>query len=251
MRKRGLGNREIASKMLKTWAMAKNPSLRRHIPETCWYRPEALGDMLSRHGFVFLKPDKGGGGGGAIRLRILGSGDVELKTLKHTRVLKPGDSIRRVEQCMIPGKRYIIQQGIRLATVKGRPFDIRVHLQKVKGEWLVLGMCAKVAAPGKIVTNHCKGGQPMEPEEAVRMASGSSFRAREVTDELHACSLDIAKTLNHSFKGIRELGIDAGLDENFLIWIFEVNTRPDFKMFRYLKDRSVWRKIRDMHRLLQ
>jgi hypothetical protein len=147
MRKRGLGNREIASKMLKTWAIAQNPVLRKHIPETRWYRPEVLGDMLSRHGSVFLKPDKGGGGGGAIRLRILGSGNVEIKTLKRSGVLKPEDSIRRVEQCMIPGKKYIIQQGIRLATVEGRPFDIRVHLQKVRDKWLVLGMCARWPLP--------------------------------------------------------------------------------------------------------
>jgi hypothetical protein len=249
MGEKRLRSREIASKMLKTRALVQHPSLRPYIPETRWYDPNALLEMLRKYGSVFIKPDKGGGGGGAIRLVLGKDGRVECRSLHSGSVRRMVETAQWVKRSLKPGKRYIMQRGVRLAKVDGRPFDIRIHLQKA-GDWKVLGMCAKVAAPGKIVTNYCKGSQPMEVAKALAAACGNSERRAKLYAELHALSILIAKTLNTRFKGIQQLGIDAGIDENFRIWIFEVNTRPRFKMFRALKDRSTYRRIKAMHRLL-
>lgn len=242
---------QIASKTLKTWVLQKNEAIRAYLPETNWYHPETLNEMLDKYGSVFIKPDKGGGGKGAIRLQKRSGQKVECRSLYESKVLPPTQIHDWIERRLNPTKKYIIQQGIHLATVKGRPFDLRIFLQKPDKEWKVNGICAKLAAPGKIVTNYCKGGQPYEAYKAfLEVTSHDKKKAKELFIELYFLSKEIAKTLNSRFTGLKELGIDAGIDNQLRIWIFEVNTRPNFKMFRYLPDPRMFIRICKTHRKL-
>ncbi len=242
---------QIASKTLKTLVLQKNEGLREYLPETNWYHSDTLKEMLDKHGSVFIKPDKGGGGKGAIRIRKLSDQKMECRSLYESKVLQPEQIRPWIERRLNPTRKYIIQQGIHLATIKGRPFDLRILLQKPDKEWEVNGICAKLAAPGKIVTNYCKGGQPYEAYKALlEVSSHDKKKAKELYVELYFLSKEIAKTLNARFTGLKELGIDAGIDKQLRIWIFEVNTRPNFKMFRYLSDPSMFYKIRKTHRKL-
>jgi YheC/D like ATP-grasp len=239
---------QIASKALKTAVLRKSERIRPYLPVTEWYDPSALFLMLNRFRSVFIKPDKGGGGAGVIRLTLRQDGDIEAKTLYTQNRLGREELIKWVERRFKPQKRYIMQQGITLAQVKGRPFDIRVHLQKPVEKWKVIGFCAKLAAPGKIVTNYCRGGKPYDAYQAlVEAAGGNVWRAREVYQELYFLSKEIANTLNSRFIGLKELGIDAGVDQALKVWIFEVNTRPCFKMFRYLSNPIPYRTIKKIH----
>ena len=61
---------QIASKMLKTRVLQQDPFLRGTIPETLWYTRRNLEEMLERYGTVFVKPDKGGGGVGILRVEM-------------------------------------------------------------------------------------------------------------------------------------------------------------------------------------
>jgi hypothetical protein len=52
-------------------------------------------------------------------------------------------------------KKMIIQQGITLEQVEGRPYDIRAMVQrKPNGKWNCTGIFTKVGKPNKIVTNY-------------------------------------------------------------------------------------------------
>lgn len=56
-------------------------------------------------------------------------------------------------------KEYIIQQGIHLSTYQGRPYDIRVLVQKNgKGQWHMTGMGIRVAGEQSITTHVPQGG---------------------------------------------------------------------------------------------
>jgi D-alanine-D-alanine ligase-like ATP-grasp enzyme len=105
------------------------------------------------------------------------------------------------------------------------------------------GVAAKIAAPGKIVTNFCKGGQPYQAGDAVCQVCGTDSAPKKI-QELNQMAYRVAHVLSKRFKGLRELGIDAGMDNNGKIWIFEVNTRPTYGMFRKLKDLKMYYKIR-------
>ena len=74
---------QIASKLLKTAVILNHPQLSSYIPETRWYSPEALHEMLEKYPVVYLKPDKGTGGGGIIRIRRINHYRFEYKDLSQ------------------------------------------------------------------------------------------------------------------------------------------------------------------------
>lgn len=56
-------------------------------------------------------------------------------------------------------RKYLIQQGISLARISGRPIDYRVKVVKNGEHWEFRSMVGRVARPGLFVTNLCKGGR--------------------------------------------------------------------------------------------
>lgn len=245
---------QIASKLVKTWVLMENSRILPYLPVTRAYDRQAWMEMLYKYRSVFIKPDKGGGGRGAIKATLLeGQMDDQVicQDLFRQVTLPIKEANRWVEKRLQPEKRYLIQQAIDLAKIKDSPFDIRVLLQKPEHEWIISGICAKVAAPGKIVTNFCKGGRPIEIEHAFSKANFyEKGLDRELLKELKSISKEIAKTLNKRFTGLKELGIDAGVDRHKRIWVFEVNTRPNFKMFRLLPNTKRYQRICRFHRQL-
>lgn len=236
---------QVASKMYKTHILKKNKLIRPYLPDTRWYDPKELKEMLSEYSTVFIKPDKGGGAGGLIRVELL-EGLVECTSSYGRKKLV---SFRNLEEWLNDRlkrhKRYIMQEGVALAKIDGRPFDLRIHMQKPEDEWRITGSCAKIAARGQVVTNFCKGGTPYDATKVIQsITSDSKERARQIVQELYLLSKVVAKTLGAKFKGLKELGLDIGLDEDFSLWIFEVNTRPCLDMFRKLENQDIYRKIK-------
>lgn len=236
---------QVASKMYKTHILKKNKLIRPYIPDTRWYDVKGLKEMLCQYSTVFIKPDKGGGAGGLIRIELL-EGLVECTSPYGRKKLISFDNLEEwIQERLKENKRYIMQEGIELAKIAGRLFDLRIHMQKPGNEWKITGSCAKIAAPGQVVTNFCKGGTPYEAAKVLQcITSDAKEEARHLVHELYILSKEVARTLNSQFKGLKELGLDIGVDEEFNLWIFEVNTRPCTDMFRKLGNSRVYRKIK-------
>jgi hypothetical protein len=240
---------QIASKLLKTRVLEKTESLRPFLPETLWYSSDALEEMLTRYPSVYVKPDKGGGGGGILCVRKRENGKYEVRFRTHTKITTRSQLDAQLRSCFLAGKRYLIQQGIELATIDDRPFDFRLLLQRPNQDWELTGIVAKAAAPGRIVTNHCKGGKPVDATKALLAAAdGDPETLERWVKVLVWLGMETANALHDKFTGLRELGIDVGLDRNGRFWIFEVNTRPQFRMFRKIGHRGMYRKIMQFHR---
>ncbi|SMO68340.1 YheC/YheD family protein [Melghirimyces algeriensis] len=243
--------RQIASKALKNKVMEQHPLLRPYLPRTSWFSKEALDYWASRYPLLFIKPDKGGGGAGIIRIRRV-NGKWELAFRRSVRIVSKQDLYPTVEKLLLPYRNYLVQEGIHLASVQGRPFDIRIMMQKPKGRWIVSGMVAKVAAHGRFVTNHCKGGRPFRLERILHMMESEGSPAPQgLVQELEKVSLLTANVLESRFPGIKELGIDVALDQRGKIWILEVNTRPHFQMFRKIGKPILYQNILKFHRQLR
>lgn len=233
----------VPSKLKKTAVLWENVRIRPNIPESRAYNRKEVINMLQRHGFVFLKPDIGVGGKGVVKLTPAKRG-VICQTLNGRRVLPVQRAFKWIEQEIISGRNYMAQQGIQMAQVDERNVDFRVHLQKPQNDWLITGFCAKLAPPGGLVTNHCRGGTPLDASEVIKRISHSvGKKEKTLKKEIYAVSEEIAKTLNKRFTGLKELGIDLTVDENGKIWIFEVNTAPVIKMFECLKDKTAYQQI--------
>lgn len=239
--------RQIASKGLKTKVMLEHPLLRPFIPHTTWLTKGGLEQMLQAFPTVFVKPDKGGGGAGIVRIQRTTTG-YRLCYRQKCRKVDQEELYRVLVSLLSPHKRYLMQEGIDLATIDSRPFDVRVLLQKPNSGWIIGGMVAKVAARRQFVTNHCKGGSPVALEQALERAEGVRVHSRRIIEELKRVSILTAKVLDARFPGIRELGLDIGIDQQGRLHIFEVNTRPMFQMFRKIRMPGVYKKILYRHR---
>lgn len=91
---------QVASKRLKTMVLMTNHRVRPYIPETRRLNPRHLKQMLHRHASLFIKPDKGGGGVGAVKLLKRGRRKIELRTLNRHKVIDTGSLLFYLKKCL-------------------------------------------------------------------------------------------------------------------------------------------------------
>lgn len=150
-------SRQLASKWRKTAALMKYPVAAVHIPQTKAFNSGNLLQMLSRYGMVYVKPIVGGGGYGVIRVSASG-GAYRYTHMKTTRSFASFSQMYRSLVRVKARRKYLIQQGIHLATIQGRPVDYRVKVVKTQRGWVFRSLVGRLARPGLCVTNLSKGG---------------------------------------------------------------------------------------------
>ncbi|HEX6989474.1 MAG TPA: YheC/YheD family protein [Bacillota bacterium] len=124
-------------------------------------------------------------------------------------------------------KEYVVQAAIRRSRLRGRPFDVRCLVQKGgDGAWRVVGMAARVAAPGRVLTHVPRGGERLN----LRQALGESFPRQlrqDIPGRLHAAALAAAHAIDDHYQGLfAELSVDLTLDRSGRPWILECNAKP-------------------------
>ncbi|MDN4593198.1 YheC/YheD family protein [Polycladomyces subterraneus] len=230
-------------KILKTSAMIQSPLVRKHIPLTRWLNEETLTDMLKKHYTVFIKPDKGSGGYGIIRVRKTSKNLFEV-IMGTKRQLVPQENLMKyIQNFTRPFRSYLVQQGIKLSQYKGRPFDFRIYMQKPRNSWVVSGKVTRVAAPGRFLTNYHQGAKPVTVPEVLRSVLNNNKKVAEMIQQIGQLSLATAQVLDAHFPGIRELGIDIALEKSGKLWILEANTSPACITFRLLPDKTMYHRI--------
>ena len=102
---------------------------------------------------------------------------------------------------------YIVQQGIALATFRGRPFDLRIIFQKNgQGKWQISKKFVRLAPPGSSVANLSSGGSV----ETSRKVMTALFKNKEIIEKKtrrYIISADLANTLELSSGQILVLGL--------------------------------------------
>lgn len=239
----------VESKIEKTMACISNPILKSHIPETRIFSPEVLEEMLKRFSFVILKPDVGRKGYGVISVRKNPRGVLIHYETQEIEYADIWEGMRLIKD-MSDEKTYLVQQGIELLKIAKRPLDVRVSMQKPYSEWRFTGIAARLAGPGKVVTNRSSGGEIIPFACALAQCGVCPDNILKVRESIKQISLNAAKVLNGKYRGLRELGIDIGLDQSLFPWIFEINTRPVYKLFGMLPDKSMYNMIRKYHRMI-
>ncbi|MEK4852975.1 YheC/YheD family protein [Paenibacillus sp. FSL H7-0756] len=249
----------ISNKLTKTRVLAKKAELKRHIPETRQLSQRVLQAMLQNHQMVYIKPCCGSLGEGVIRVeqRILRSGsgaggsEADSGTTRSyryqagTRISTFSNYTEAYEALLTEtrGRAYLVQKGIRLLTYGGRPFDIRVMVQRnPQGEWEATGAAGRVAHPHKVVTNGSQGGT-IYPVETLLKAYTRSGKRKPLLAQMHRLGVKCAIQLSSAYPGLKEIGVDLALDRRLIPWILEVNTAPDPCPFTKLKDTRMLDRI--------
>ncbi|MDG0812606.1 YheC/YheD family protein [Cohnella rhizosphaerae] len=242
----------IANKWAKTVAVARDPSVAAHVPDTRRMNRKSLAKMLDRYGMIYVKPVSGTFGRGVMRIerspghRLPYSCHAGLDIKRFASVDKLYGHISRTQR----RRPYLAQRGVHLLKTNGRRFDIRVMVQKnPAGAWEPTGVIARVAQRGKAVTNYHAGGTPVALSRLLGPKLGAAGASR-AEGRLRALGLRSARALARAYPRINMVGADIGLDTRLRPWIIELNTSPDPYLFRHLKDKSTHRKVMRYARLL-
>jgi glutathione synthase/RimK-type ligase-like ATP-grasp enzyme len=217
--------KQIANKWSKFIVLKRHAGVAKHIPLMMRYNEINMRKMLNMYGFIVAKPLVGAGGHGVVKIVKEGRKGycchyyrkkVNLKSWKQ--LVEHINRIRR-------GRKYMLQKGIKLATIHGKPVDYRVKIVKEKSKWKITAVVARVARSGQFVTNLCRGGSMLKGIVALRrcFSARTAILKKRTMVGVSRTSTDL---LENHFPGIGSLGFDFGVDKQGTIWIFEVNTRP-------------------------
>ncbi|WP_055106449.1 YheC/YheD family protein [Paenibacillus ihumii] len=241
----------IASKWEKTKALNKREHILPYIPDTRVYSLAHLQDMLNEYGMVYIKPDCGTYGIG-VMCAELEKDDIDenagplfkLNFGTQSEVHPTVEELHKSIKEKIGAKTYLIQKGITLLTYRRRKFDLRALVQKTPhNTWETTAFIGRVAAPQKIVTNHHSGGTALPIEELLGPhLSPSQFSA--LYKEMKTLGVQVASQLSRKYPRLKEIGLDLAIDEQYRIWILEVNTKPALFPFKWLQDKSIYKKVR-------
>ncbi|WP_244864619.1 YheC/YheD family protein [Paenibacillus sp. J23TS9] len=233
----------IKSKWTKTKWLLQHPVLSKHIPSTMQFNKQHLESMLSAYSTVYFKPTTGSGGARIIRIKRNASGyQTQYNTVKenHSTLDHLYDHLNRFSK----RRSFLLQKGIHLAKTNGKPFDIRVMVQKTNsGKWESTGVFMKIANSGKIVTNYNQGGRIGYFRPALSGAGFDTTSINNIEAELKRMGVSVGKHFDRYLKGFKELGLDVALDSKRKLWILEVNTRPQIYPLLNLKDRKLYQRV--------
>ncbi|CAM4309483.1 hypothetical protein FHS16_000706 [Paenibacillus endophyticus] len=216
--------RQLASKWAKTAILLSHSSIAPHIPPTRRFTPNNLRSMLDSHQMVVVKPVVGAGGHGVIKVTRDSGGYAYTYYSQTKRFASFGALIGALNK-QRKGRSYLIQKGIYLATVDGKPIDYRVKYVKTDNGWVYRAIVGRIAKRGLFVTNLCRGGTMVTAAEGISK-SLSSAQVSEKKNKMRELTVLSTAVLEAKYPGIGQLGFDYGIDKQGKIWIFEVNTRP-------------------------
>jgi len=203
--------------------LAKRDSPLYRVPSTFRLSKDRLLRALEAKRALYIKPVKGSVGDGILRLSYKGQDEWTLQSgAGKARRCSTKRAVRLVMR-LVGQKRYLMQEAIALARYDGRPYDLRVTVQRGQdGDWQVTGMFGKVAARGRHVTNVAKGGRV---KRVKTLFAASGFRADAMERHIAAAALDIAEYLGEKLAGLSDIGLDLGIDREGRIYFIEMNGR--------------------------
>jgi len=231
-----LFNRRFFNKWSLFQWLNDSKTTKAYIPETKRLTDSlVLSGMLKKHRQLYLKPVRGKAGVGIMTVTVQPEKKLpfrlQIQEEKGSRTYRSG-TLRRlwdrvVRQKDSLGEPYIAQQGISLASVNNRPFDLRALVQKNgTGQWELSGIGARVAGDSSITTHVPRGGYIDDPEKLLISNFGQE-RAGKVLVMVKSTAIKLARQIERSAHyRLCEMSMDLGVDTTGHVWFFEANSKP-------------------------
>lgn len=231
------------SKLTKHRILRSSAELRNVLPHTRSFSRRNFVAFIGRYSKVIAKPVSGSGGAGVLMITQVKKETYQVhRGAKRKTIRGKKGAYRYVRRKL--GTRYLLQRRISLAQVGGRPFDVRVMVQRRPGSsWVVTGMLAKVAGRGYIITNIKRSGGYVLPLSTAIQRSNIRASSPSVIARLRRIALLAARRLSGYYSSQLVFGFDMGIDAKGKVWIIEANLRPDITLFAKLRDKQMYRTI--------
>ncbi|QZT34783.1 YheC/YheD family protein [Caldalkalibacillus thermarum TA2.A1] len=249
-----LFNQTFLNKWLVHHHLSMADELKPFLPETHRFDGKAsLAMMLSKYPTVFLKPIHGSLGRGIYKLNRLGEGFTSVYSTLNGEIVKSFPRFKSLVVYLskrINKNNYIIQEGIPILQLKGRPVDFRALMQKNRqGKWSVTSMVARIGAENRFVSNISRGGEVaklVETLQKCQIPEIKQIRRSMITIAKRVCQV-IDQSLDDHFG---ELGVDLALTHSGRIYILEVNSKPSKTDHTLLSNNQETKGRPSVHRLL-
>ncbi len=223
----------------------RDSAIRPYLPATRPFSEHAMQTMINKYGSVYIKPIAGARGKSVMRAyrRREGYG-LHFETRNPLYAYSLPSLLREIHR-LAEHRTLIVQQDVRLARLRGRPFDIRVMMQKdSKFRWTCTGICVKVAGPHSAITNVARShGSVVSLFDALHESLGwSATRIHALQQQLEKLGFAVCRRFEQ-YQPYSEIGLDVGVDHAGRIWLLEENSGPSHMLFHHLRDQSAYRLI--------
>ncbi|WP_252504367.1 YheC/YheD family protein [Sporosarcina sp. Marseille-Q4943] len=239
--------------------LQQDPVVARHIPETVIYNVDILDDFLNRHPSVYVKHNTTGQGRAILKIRKSNGGHYYVNgfTIQGTPVQQTVSTVTEIQQILHPFIKlgrvsgpYIIQEAIQSSTENGQPLLIRVHIQKLKNDWVIGGMygaiASKLATESGVVNSH-RGATVMTISEALSLTKFKNNQ-QDAVKKLEEVAIAAAKVI-YSVVPNRDYGMDFGVNQDGVPVLIEVNTTPGIGSFAKIENGAPWRRIVEIRKM--
>ncbi|KAB2954201.1 YheC/YheD family protein [Heliorestis acidaminivorans] len=212
--------------------LMENEEAKAILPETILINePEEIWPLLTKYRLIYLKPIHGTHGYGIYRIGIRSTGGYYFQSRNKSNFgpVLSKETIEVKVKRLLDKAKYVAQQGLRLATVRRAPFDIRLLVQKDgKSNWQITKAFGRVAAPGRFTSNLSQGGTAMGIRNTLAASTAGRKRKRTLLiKEMRRWGIKLPLLLEEgSGKNFGELGLDLAVDRNGKVWLLEINSKP-------------------------
>jgi glutathione synthase/RimK-type ligase-like ATP-grasp enzyme len=209
-------DREMTAFLPKTLKIESVQQLKTHLEHAEFTTP------------VLLKPVHGSQGNGIVRINSYHdhvSAQVNMQGKMKQMQFQSKSSFFKWIQRYIKTRNVLIQPFLTLQNDEGRPFDIRILLQKDhKGDWVERGRGTRVGKRDTFISNLHSGGQIEDYDNW--MNTHFSLKRIDIEHKIRHILSRTPQLLEQQFQPLFELGMDIGVDREGKVWIIEVNSKP-------------------------
>lgn len=214
------------------------------LPQTAILKETSLQQMVKRFRTVYVKPVTTWGGQNISVVRHSGQKHIWKKQGEQDEIYDDFKLLTRELVNSYAANISIVQQAAPLVRIEGRPFDIRVHMQRQADDtWTYAGSLARIGGANSLVSNVAISNGAVTPVKNV-LSVLSKNKGRLIQRRLEQIGHRICSIIDN-YREFDEVGIDLGVDAKGRLWLIEVNTddalgMPSHELFAQLPDRSLY-----------
>ncbi|MCP8968177.1 YheC/YheD family endospore coat-associated protein [Ectobacillus ponti] len=203
-----------------------------YVPHTEQATADQVHSMLARKGEAALKPINGSQGNGFCRLSHKRDGfyiSMQQGQEQQSYTFRSKEELTDWLSALFQTRAFLLQPHLSVQDRHGRPFDIRILLQKdEQGQWQESGRGVRVGAARALVSNLHAGSSTISYAEW-----RAAYPRRDLSlleDDIRTLIAAVPRALERELPPLFEVGLDISVERNRAVWLLDVNSKPGRKV---------------------